>query len=328
MYLIAIYTKFDLFKLPMHLFIQVRNKENLFFHTSNDNDFTITYNILIQKTDIQSMYIDADNTIYAFGNNTLYKVSETIIPLYFDVKCIHFGKNIHFIANEFIIEKITDSNYKTCRRVANNAEGILEYNGDFVLWNNSKIYFPDNAIEFNQNIKFLRVYKNEIYLLSKNNHFYIYKKDAFSEIINLNTANIIDLCFNDYLPVVAFLTESNIFILDIDNQKIVKVIESYTAKSIKFKNKRELYIMGTEKVIQYHLGKDLVTVVLEHDGCSQFFYFELNKKLKFDSDHFKEEIRSKLIENKIENKRMIYQLMNEIEELKMKIVENNNNSDM
>lgn len=301
----------------MHLFIQLQNQETLNFLVSRNDRFGLTHSILIKKREMADFFVDKDNIIYAYGDGTLFKVIDGLLPLHFDIIHIHFGYPTYFISNHFVFKKITDSNFQRLYRVDENIIGISEYNKNVLTWTKTHLFYSNVVIETNTEISFVKVFKDTLFYLDVRAILYKVEDNLSKEIVCLNHSVITDLCFNDFLPVIALLSDKNIFIVDIANKKIVKIIDSFGAQSIKFKNKRSIYLMCTDKVVEYHLGKDIVSPIIESQN-SQFFYFDLKNEIQFETDNFKEEVRSKLIENKIENKRMLFKLMNELDDLKAK----------
>lgn len=305
----------------MQIFIQLQNKTKLFFYSLNNGKLSRTYTIHINQKNLTDFFIDQDNIIYSYGENILYKVVDGLIPLYYDAKYISFEENILMIANNFVTKKITDTNFQTLNRAQDNTQGVCMFKNDILMWSKSHFYYQDKVIDAKTEILMVKTMKDQLFFINYDNILFRIGDNNIEEIISLTNANIKYFCFNEFLPVVALLGNENVFIVDIDHKKTVKVIDSHNVETIKFKNKREIFLMGETQVIEYHLGKDIANVLINTEK-SRFFFFELEHELKIDNDNFKEEVRSKLIENKIENKRMIFKLMNEIESLKAKMIEN------
>lgn len=304
--------------LKMQIIVQLESKTKIIFRVLNNNILNYSYSLLINETDISQFYFDKDSTFYAFGQNTLFKVVDELIPLYYDIKCIYFGDETYFIANDFLIKKITDSNFQTIMKVPDDIAGISEYKNSFIFWNERCFYFRDKIIPVESGIVLVKHFRDNLYFINKKNTVYMLESQGYTEIIQLQSGNITDFCFNQYLPVMAFLGDESVFVLDVENKKIIKMISSYKATKIDFQNKRELIFINKEHLSSYHLGKNTLNTLLEAKD-SDLFFFELKKEFTPFPDTFKEEIRSKLIENKIENKRMVYKLMNEVEDLKKKM---------
>ncbi|ELQ77002.1 hypothetical protein THOM_0029 [Trachipleistophora hominis] len=305
----------------MHFFIQIEKGQKLLFHTSNNLTYSNVY-ALDTSVEMEDVFIDIDNILYGYSHGTLYKIVDTIIPLYHDIRLISFGTTIFLIANDHLVLMKNETNFQIVKRVPDNIKGLSSCADNYVFWEDSKIYLGERIISVNFTVRELRLFNNAVFVLSTENKFYTLKDYVFDEIINLESIAVIDMSINKFIPVVAFLTDDTIYILDIGNRKIIKAIESYSGRNIIFKNKRELFIIG-EKVIEYHLGKDTVRVILEGSSQSKFKYFELDNEIKFsEMDTFREEVRTRLIENKIESKRMVFELMDQIEELKRKLAKN------
>ncbi|ELA47030.1 hypothetical protein VCUG_01475 [Vavraia culicis subsp. floridensis] len=302
----------------MHFFVQIDKGQKLLFHTSNSSTYSNVYAIDTSMA-MEDVFIDADSILYGYSHGTLYKVTDSIIPLYYDIRFISLSSPIFLVANDHLVLMKSDTNFQVIKRVPATIKGLKSCSNDYLFWEDRKMYFGDRAINIDFTIKELQLFNGVVFILSAENKFYTLKGDLPEEIIDLESLVVVDMCINKYLPVIAFLTDDSIYILDVGNKKIVKVIESYGGQNIIFKNKRELFIIS-DKVIEYHLGKDVVGVVLEGSSGSKFRCFELDSEIKFfENDTFREEVRTKLIENKIESKRMIFELMNEVEELRRKI---------
>lgn len=301
----------------MHLFVQIEKGQKLLFYTSSYNlTYTLEYNIKIEN-----IFIDNDNILYGFSQGVLYKLTEVAIPLYYDISLISNHTPIFFIATNHLISMKNDTNFQILKRMPEGVKGVCHFGSSYLFWEERKICLDGNVIDLNFCVRNIKVVKNLIFILGDNNIFYIYKEHLLVEIMDLRECDVLDFCVNEFLPVVAFLSSENIYILDTDNKKIVKVIDSYGGKNILFKSKRELFIIG-DKVVEYHLGKDSTSILFKEATESVFKCFELKTEFKIETDTFKEEVRSKLIENKIENKRMLFKLMNEIDELRSKIAKN------
>lgn len=251
---------------------------------------------------IEDIFLDNDNILYGLSSSSFYKILDTCIPLSYDWLYFITG-SYFFISNNHLFTIRNDSAFDSLRRVPNNIKGLKPDSNIFLYWEDKKIFFLDKVVELNFIIDKIEIFRDIIFLLSSENVFYIYKDNQLIEIINLDNNILVDMCINKFLPVVAFLVGDNIFILDTNIRKIVKVIKSYNGRHILFKNKRELFIIS-DKVVEYHLGKDSANVIIEGSSDSVFRHFEVNTEVKFVyKDMFKEEVRTKLIENKIQNKR-------------------------
>ncbi|KRH93164.1 hypothetical protein M153_13910001940 [Pseudoloma neurophilia] len=302
----------------MQLFIQLEDQTRLHFLIVENGKFIRSHTILITQKEVSDFFIDQDNVVYSFADNTLFKVMDGVIPLFYDVKHISFGKQIYLISQNFIFRKITDSNFEKLQRVNDDIQGLIEYKNEILTWSKTHFFIAGSSIVINTQISIVKVDKDDLYFLSASGILFKFIAGVPHEIVHSNHSDITDMCLNEFLPVVALLNSKNVFIVDVSNKKIIKIIDSYGAQSIKFKNKREIYLFCPNKILEFHLGKDFCKEVLQSEN-SQFFYFNLKTDIKLETDNFKEEMRSKLIENKIENKRMIHKLMSEINELKTTI---------
>lgn len=315
------------------------DQDNIIYGYDNHNLYKINDNLIPLVENLS--FVRFGENIFFVKNGCVFKVnSESNYQKIIDLNLKEVdndneedvdngsNKNINANINKRIINKNMNNSIEN-KNMNYFIKDILENDNFIFLIKNLEILIFLKSGKFIKKIitkfeiKKIFIKKEKIYLISKSNIFYSFINNNFEEIINLQNYKIISYNLNNFLEVFVFSTLKNIFIVDIENKKIIKNINFFNSKKVFFKNKRELILICENKIFEYHLGRDKLNLILEdeieNDESSVFYFKEIKNEKIFDGNDFKEEIRTKLIENKIENKRNIFFLMNEIEELKKKI---------
>lgn len=276
---------------------------------------------------INNIFLDKYGRIYIYKNQyiTCLETNKSIkiISLFQFEEDYIFYYDINNKLKKLNLETFDSLEYKTIFPIKIN--NIKSINKTIIYYNENSLVLNNKLKEFLFQIKFIKISKDYFLILDYENKIHLFNPIIMEIDLIINSFKdiIIEIHSNPFISYAGISTKEFLTILDLKNKKIKKKLNiSMESYNIYFINDDKLIINGN-KLILYNFKTDEFINLIE-EKCKIFYFnneINFNKILKedinFSSDI--ENLRTLIIEMKLQFSKEVFNLKEKLEKLEDKL---------